>query len=145
MELPLERRCGWVMAAAVAVLVPLERRGSAYGVFNATYGVAWFLGSWLMGVLYGLWLPGSWCSPWSPSSPPSRFSWRWPPLPRPASSLVRTCPSWRTRSIAPTMRSPPGRPLPLPVAMKLAVNRVGSGADGFYCTCSRATSERRQT
>jgi hypothetical protein len=33
-----------MMAAAVAVIVPLERRGSAYGAFNATDGVARLLG-----------------------------------------------------------------------------------------------------
>jgi predicted MFS family arabinose efflux permease len=33
-------------------MVPPERRGSAYGIFNTGYGVAWFLGSALMGVLY---------------------------------------------------------------------------------------------
>jgi MFS family permease len=43
-----------VMAAAIGVLVPLERRGRAYGAFNAAYGVAWFLGSWILGVLYGI-------------------------------------------------------------------------------------------
>ncbi|MFN2607166.1 MAG: MFS transporter [Acidimicrobiales bacterium] len=47
-----------VMAAAVAVVVPVQRRGSAYGLFNAVYGGSWFLGSWLMGVLYGAWRPG---------------------------------------------------------------------------------------
>jgi len=47
-----------VMAAAVALVVPLERRGSAYGLFNAAYGVSWFLGSWLMGFLYGAFRPG---------------------------------------------------------------------------------------
>ena len=41
-----------VMRAAVAGFVPTSRRGSAYGVFNAGYGVFWFLGSALMGILY---------------------------------------------------------------------------------------------
>jgi len=42
-----------VMRAAVADFVPAERRGSAYGIFNAGYGIAWFVGSALMGLLYG--------------------------------------------------------------------------------------------
>ncbi len=41
-----------VMRAAVAEIVPPERRGSAYGWFNAGYGAAWFLGSAALGALY---------------------------------------------------------------------------------------------
>ncbi len=41
-----------IMRAAIAGMVPPERRGTAYGVFNACYGICWFLGSALMGVLY---------------------------------------------------------------------------------------------
>lgn len=40
------------MKAAVADLVPPERRGSGFGLFNMGYGFAWFFGSALMGVLY---------------------------------------------------------------------------------------------
>lgn len=40
------------MRAAIAELVPAERRGSAYGIFNMGYGLFWFLGSALMGILY---------------------------------------------------------------------------------------------
>ncbi len=43
-----------VMRAAIAQLVPSEKRGSAYGVFNMGYGLFWFLGSALMGVLYDM-------------------------------------------------------------------------------------------
>jgi len=43
-----------VMRAAVASLSPSERRGSAYGAFDATFGSAWMLGSFVMGALYGL-------------------------------------------------------------------------------------------
>ncbi len=46
-----------VLRAAIAGMVPLERRGSAYGIFNIGYGVFWFLGSALMGVLYDRSLP----------------------------------------------------------------------------------------
>ncbi|WJI26764.1 MFS transporter [Thermosynechococcus sp. B3] len=41
-----------IVRAIVANLVPPERRGSAYGIFSTGYGLAWFLGSLLMGVLY---------------------------------------------------------------------------------------------
>lgn len=40
------------MRAAVADFAPRARRGTAYGVFTAAYGVAWFGGSALVGVLY---------------------------------------------------------------------------------------------
>ncbi|NOZ76524.1 MAG: MFS transporter [Euryarchaeota archaeon] len=43
-----------VMRAAVAGMVPADRRGTAYGIFNAGYGLAWFVGSALMGALYGV-------------------------------------------------------------------------------------------
>jgi MFS family permease len=46
-----------VMRAAVAGFVPPERRGSAYGVFNAGYGLFWFLGSALLGILYDQSIP----------------------------------------------------------------------------------------
>jgi MFS family permease len=41
-----------IIPAAVATMVPIARRPSAYGLFTAGYGVAWFLGSALMGLLY---------------------------------------------------------------------------------------------
>ena len=46
-----------VMRAAVAKMVPPDRRGSAYGVFNAGYGLAWFVGSAVLGVLYDVSVP----------------------------------------------------------------------------------------
>ena len=46
-----------IIPAAVATMVPVRRRASAYGLFTAGYGIAWFLGSALMGVLYGVSLP----------------------------------------------------------------------------------------
>ncbi|HTT23165.1 MAG TPA: MFS transporter [Candidatus Sulfotelmatobacter sp.] len=41
-----------IVPAAVANMVPRERRPSAYGLFTGGYGIAWFLGSAVMGVLY---------------------------------------------------------------------------------------------
>lgn len=41
-----------IIPAAVATMVPMERRPSAYGIFTGTYGVFWFAGSLLIGILY---------------------------------------------------------------------------------------------
>ncbi len=41
-----------VMKSAVAELVPVERRGLAYGLFHGLFGVAWFVGSLVIGGLY---------------------------------------------------------------------------------------------
>lgn len=41
-----------IMRAAIAEMIPATRRGTAYGIFNSAYGLFWFLGSWLMGLLY---------------------------------------------------------------------------------------------
>lgn len=46
-----------VMRAAVAGMAPRDRRATAYGIFNAGYGIFWFLGSFLMGVLYDISIP----------------------------------------------------------------------------------------
>lgn len=43
-----------IMRAATSDLTPLTRRATAYGIFNTAYGLAWFLGSSLIGLLYGL-------------------------------------------------------------------------------------------
>ena len=41
-----------VMRAAIAPLAPASQRGTAYGIFNSAYGLAWLAGSSLLGVLY---------------------------------------------------------------------------------------------
>ena len=46
-----------VLRAAVADLVSTGKRGLAYGLFNGLYGGAWFLGSTLLGILYGISIP----------------------------------------------------------------------------------------
>ncbi len=46
-----------LMRAAIVPMVPAEMRASAYGVFNAGFGISWFLGSVLMGVLYDISIP----------------------------------------------------------------------------------------
>ena len=40
------------LRAGIAQVVSMNKRGSAFGAFNGVYGVAWFAGSVLMGVLY---------------------------------------------------------------------------------------------
>lgn len=46
-----------LMRAIVANMTPKNKRASAYGVFNMGYGIAWFLGSVLMGALYDVSIP----------------------------------------------------------------------------------------
>jgi len=41
-----------VMRATISRLAPQQRRATAFGIMNAVYGVAWFGGSVLLGVLY---------------------------------------------------------------------------------------------
>jgi MFS family permease len=43
-----------IIPAAVAPMVPIERRASAFGLFTAAYGIFWFLGSAAIGILYGI-------------------------------------------------------------------------------------------
>jgi len=47
-----------IIPAAVAPMVSNTRRASAFGVFTGTYGVAWFVGSLIIGLLYDRSLPG---------------------------------------------------------------------------------------
>jgi MFS family permease len=41
-----------IIPAAVATMVPTERRASAYGIFTGSYGLFWFIGSVIIGRLY---------------------------------------------------------------------------------------------
>jgi MFS family permease len=43
-----------IIPAAVAGMVPPDRRPSAYGLFTAAYGIFWFLGSAAIGFLYDM-------------------------------------------------------------------------------------------
>jgi MFS family permease len=47
-----------IIPAAVATMVPANRRPSAYGLFTGAYGLFWFLGSAIMGILYDHSIPG---------------------------------------------------------------------------------------
>jgi predicted MFS family arabinose efflux permease len=40
------------LRSGIAQVVSMNKRGSAFGAFNGVYGVAWFLGSAVMGMLY---------------------------------------------------------------------------------------------
>jgi MFS family permease len=46
-----------IMNAGVARMVPEHARARAYGIFTAIYGLAWFAGSVLMGLLYDVSIP----------------------------------------------------------------------------------------
>ena len=47
-----------IVKAMVATIVPIEQRGSAFGIFYVGYGTAWFAGSAAMGLLYDRTIPG---------------------------------------------------------------------------------------
>mgnify|MGYP003816500497 CR=1 FL=1 len=46
-----------ILKAAVTSMVPKASRATGYGIFECAFGVFWFLGSWLLGVLYDASLP----------------------------------------------------------------------------------------
>ena len=46
-----------ILKAAVTSMVPKQSRATGYGIFECSFGVFWFLGSWLLGVLYDLSIP----------------------------------------------------------------------------------------
>jgi len=41
-----------ILRSGIAQVVSMNKRGSAFGAFNGVYGVMWFVGSAIMGVLY---------------------------------------------------------------------------------------------
>jgi predicted MFS family arabinose efflux permease len=46
-----------ILAAAIATMVPPERRATAYGLFTGAFGLFWFLGSVVLGLLYDVSVP----------------------------------------------------------------------------------------
>ncbi len=46
-----------ILKAAVATMVPKQSRATGYGVFECSFGVFWFLGSWALGALYEASIP----------------------------------------------------------------------------------------
>ena len=43
-----------IMKAAVSAVIPRSMRSTGFGIFETGFGIAWFLGSWLMGVMYDI-------------------------------------------------------------------------------------------
>ena len=43
---------GSLLNALISGVVHARKRSTAFGVFDTGFGIAWFLGSWMMGVLY---------------------------------------------------------------------------------------------
>ncbi len=41
-----------LLKSVVAGITPTDRRGTAFGIFDTGFGLAWFLGSLVMGLLY---------------------------------------------------------------------------------------------
>lgn len=46
-----------ILKAAVTSMVPKQSRATGYGIFECSFGIFWFLGSWLLGVLYDVSIP----------------------------------------------------------------------------------------
>jgi len=46
-----------IMKSAIADLTPIKKRGTGYGIFNASYGLAMFAGSAIMGIMYDYSIP----------------------------------------------------------------------------------------
>ncbi len=46
-----------ILKAAVTSMVPKDCRATGYGIFECSFGIFWFLGSWIMGVLYDISIP----------------------------------------------------------------------------------------
>lgn len=46
-----------ILKAAVTSMVPKSSRATGYGIFECSFGIFWFLGSWLLGVLYDISIP----------------------------------------------------------------------------------------
>ena len=45
-----------IMKAAVSNIIPRAMRSTGFGIFETGFGIAWFLGSWILGALYD-WKP----------------------------------------------------------------------------------------
>ncbi|WP_242829191.1 MFS transporter [Butyrivibrio sp. AD3002] len=41
-----------IMKAAVSKIIPRTMRSTGFGIFETGFGIAWFLGSWMLGALY---------------------------------------------------------------------------------------------
>lgn len=43
-----------ILKASVSKMVPKSSRATGYGIFEFSFGIFWFLGSWLLGILYDI-------------------------------------------------------------------------------------------
>ncbi len=43
---------GSLLRSIIAGLVPRDKRGTGFGLFDTAFGTSWFAGSWLVGILY---------------------------------------------------------------------------------------------
>lgn len=46
-----------ILKAVITKMVPKMSRATGYGIFECSFGIFWFLGSWLMGMLYEVNIP----------------------------------------------------------------------------------------
>ena len=46
-----------ILKAAVTTMVPKNGRATGYGIFECSFGIFWFFGSWLLGFLYDISIP----------------------------------------------------------------------------------------
>lgn len=46
-----------ILKACVSMMIPKQSRAAGYGIFECSFGIFWFLGSWIMGALYDNSLP----------------------------------------------------------------------------------------
>ena len=46
-----------ILKAAVTGMVPKSSRATGYGLFECSFGIFWFLGSWALGALYDVSIP----------------------------------------------------------------------------------------
>jgi len=44
---------GSLFQAVLTGVIPPQKRSTAFGLFDSGYGIAWFIGSAIMGLLYG--------------------------------------------------------------------------------------------
>ncbi len=43
-----------IMKAATSQIIPRHMRSTGFGIFETGFGIAWFLGSWILGILYDI-------------------------------------------------------------------------------------------
>lgn len=48
---------GTIMRAVTAQMIHISKRGTAYGILNMSFGISWFIGSAIMGILYDISIP----------------------------------------------------------------------------------------